>query len=203
MALESSLRDNVKRVFRGLAENDFDILKFFYQRGPKSKYEASNELKQIPRATIYRKINALRDKGFLTVVDSKQFKRGSLTSEVEFLMPKSLKGYLAVLGTDINIHKTLKEFTDLQSEIIREIFSPEKLLEIYNKIFETINDDLTDTNLDFNTLFFSFIINNPEYVRDLLNQSGLRGEERIKHLKELLDLAEKVQKEYFGKGVEP
>lgn len=203
MALESSLRDNVQRVFRGLAENDFAILKFFYQRGPKSKYEASNELKQIPRATIYRKINALRDKGFLTVVDSKQFKRGSLTSEVQFLMIKSLKGYLAVLGTNVNIYKTLKEFTDLQSETIQELFSSEKLIEIYNEIFESINEDLTESDLHFNTLFFSFIINNPDYVKKLLNQAGLRGEERIKHLRELLDLAKKVQKEYFGKGVRP
>ncbi len=196
--LENSLREKVRNVFKGLTREDFAILKFFYEKGSGSKYEASVNLK-IPRATVYRKIQTLKEKGFLKVVDKKIFQRGSLKSEVEILTC-TLKGFLASLGSDINLHKILESSPSeisLENSTITKITSYDLQLELFNKLFESLNDlneDLTDKKVDLNLLFLNLIFKNPDYIVKLLNKAGVRME-NLKVTREILKLAEFLKRE--------
>jgi DNA-binding MarR family transcriptional regulator len=199
--LENSLRENVRKVFKGLTSEDFDILKFFYEKGQGSKYEASVNLK-IPRATVYRKIQTLKQKGFLKVVDKKTFQRGSLKSEVEILT-YTIKGFIATLGSNINLHKILESSPSeisLENSLITKITSYDLQLELFNRLFESLsdlNEDLTDKKVDLNLLFLNLMLKNPDYVVKLLGKAGVRIE-NLKVTREILKLADVLRKEFSG-----
>jgi hypothetical protein len=198
--LENCLRENVRKVFKGLTSEDFEILRFFYEKGQGSKYEASVNLKKIPRATVYRKIQTLKQKGFLKVVDKKIFQRGSLKSEVEILT-YTLKGFLATLGSNINLHKILENSpleVSLENSLMTKIASYELQLELFNKLFENLsdlNEDLTDKKVDLNLLFLNLMLKNPDYVVKLLGKAGVRIE-NLKVTREILKLADVLRKEF-------
>jgi hypothetical protein len=198
--LENCLRENVRKVFKGLTSEDFEILRFFYEKGQGSKYEASVNLKKIPRATVYRKIQTLKQKGFLKVVDKKIFQRGSLKSEVEILT-YTLKGFLATLGSNINLHKILENSpleVSLENSLMTKIASYDLQLELFNKLFENLsdlNEDLTDKKVDLNLLFLNLMLKNPDYVVKLLGKAGVRIE-NLKVAREILKLADVLRKEF-------
>jgi len=203
--LENSLRENVRKLFKGLSSEDFDILKFFYEKRKASKYEASVNLK-IPRATVYRRIQVLKEKGFLEVVDKKTFQRGSLKSEVEILK-YTVKGILATFGSNINLREFFEGLPPeikIESSTIAKLASYEVQLEFFNKLFEKLNylnEDLTDKRVDLNTianLYLYLAFTNMDflnYIIELSKKIGIKTES-LELSREVLRLLEILIKKY-------
>jgi len=200
---EKRLKTNVRKAFKGLDDQHYAILEFFHRKGPAKKFRASRYFEgkepppkpkqKIPQATVYRKIKYLEDRNFLTAVSSERFKRGKVEWQVDFLKVTLPKGILALLGTDISV-TALQVFEKLLkpgkiSEAFRNISSGKNLVGLLNRVFESVNDDLTDKPVTFDTLLFNFTMNNPEYVMKMLERANSgHKDEKMKLLEEVLKL---------------
>lgn len=204
--MENSLKEKARKVFKGLSEKDYAILKFFCEKGPTSKYKASVTLKkQIPRATIYRKIQNLKEKEFLKVVGHEKFERGSLKSDVEILSVETVKSSLAVFGSGIEPRKVIETPSLVEkrkSIIIGKLGSYEKILEFQNNILDSlieVNEDLTDKKGDLNILHIIYtilLVRKPDYMNKLLNQC-MGKEYNKKAVQEFIKTVKFLQKEGF------
>jgi hypothetical protein len=183
------LKEKARKVFKGLDDDDYSIIEFFYSEKGSSKYEASRyfegkeakkPIKQIARATIYRNIQTLKEKGFLEVIGHDKFERGSLKSDIEILNSQTVKGHFAVFGSGMNPHKVLIEpsLTDKSKSVIlrKGAASYERMLEFVNNVFDSaidMNENLTDLK---GMHFFHYVntlllIKHPDYVQDYIKKS--------------------------------
>jgi len=215
---QNSLKEKARKVFKGLDEADYAILKFFYQEGPTSKYKVSRYFegyeqqkphRRISRATVYRKIQNLKDKQFLEVIRRGKFERGSLKSDVEILSAETLKGNFAVLGSGVDPNEVFKAPPKKQaqkSSVIRKMTSYEKQHELYSHILDSlieVNEDLTDKKGNLNLMHFLntlLLVKRPDYMCNLLNESVIKGNKKIA-VKEFLKLVKFLEKD-LKEGVE-
>jgi len=190
MDLESGLMAKTHKVFRGLDDDDYSLIRFFYEKGPASKYKALRYFsgmeslrpdKSIPRATLYRKIHDLIGNQFLKVVGHDKFERGNLKSDVEILSADTLKSEMAVLGSGINPKKV---FTgpDSKHGIIRKAAAYGELLGFANNVLDSLiefNEDLTEKKGTPDLLYLmnsALMIKRPDYMNSVMKQFGVPGD---------------------------
>jgi len=206
MTTQNNLKEKARKVFKGLDGFDYAILRYFCEKGPTSKYKASVTLKnQIPRATIYRRIQNLKDKGFLKVVGHKKFERGTLKVDVEILSAETLKSSLAIYGSGIEPRKVIEQPSSEEkrkSILIQRLGSYEKILEFQNNVLDSlieVNEDLTDKKGDLNILnilYAMLLVRRPDYMSKLLNQC-IGKEYNKKAVQEFIKAVKFLQKEGF------
>jgi len=188
MSLEISLKEKARKVFKGLDDADYSILKFFYEKGPTSKYKASRYFERkeklkpkmkISRATVYRKILSLKNKSFFKVVGLSKFERGKLKSSVEILSAETLKGNFAVLGSGIDPQKV---FTQPSSgdRLVRKSVTYNKQFEFFNNVLDSLielDEDLTDKKGSVPKLMHflntALLSQRPDYVAKSMERFGV------------------------------
>jgi hypothetical protein len=200
------LQLKARKVFKGLDDRDFQILGFFYlSEKPASKYDAMKTLPQIPRATLYRKVGRLRDKGFLRVVQTKPFEAIPKKGPVELLDVKVVKGLLAGLGC-MHTQVSAEVFGRLPETGSRlfQVLDPQFQYEFYDKLFDVLiemNEDLTDKEVDLYLLFYQLALKKPEVAIDFVQKAQLLGlDTRARFVKEIMKVLS-FMKEEFGKDV--
>jgi hypothetical protein len=215
MGLVDSLEEKARKVFKGLDEDDYAILRFFYENGPNSKYRASRYFegyeqqkpyRKISRATIYRKIQNLKDKQFLEVVRRGKFKRGSLKSDIEILSAETLKGNFAVLGSGIDPQRVFTQ-PPSKGRLIRKSATFNSQFEFFNNVLDSLielNVDLTDKKGSFPNMMYFFnqalLIRRPSYVDKSMEQYGVPRNIK-KAMKAFTKLTKFLQKEFETEGV--
>jgi hypothetical protein len=210
-----SLKEKARKVFKGLDDDDYNILRFFCEEGPTSKYKASRyfdgetekkPIKKIARATIYRKIQNLKEKQFLKVVGHEKFERGSLKSDVEILSVETFKGGYAVFGSGVDPAKIFEEPRS-EDSMIKKTASIERQFDFANNSFDSLIElgiDLTERKGSFPDMAYlintALLIRRPQYIAKLMEQHGVPGDIK-KAIKNFTTLT-KFLREDFRKGVE-
>jgi len=205
-----NLKEKARKVFKGLDDGDYAILRFFCEEGPASKYKASRYLEgkterkpeqKIARATVYRKIEDLKNKQFLKVIRHEKFERGSLKSDIQILSAETVKGGFAVFGSGIDPIKVLEE-PPSKDYLIRKTASYEKQLELFNNIFDSLIElgiDLTERKGSFPDMMHflnsALLIRRPQYISKSLEQLGVPNDIR-KALRSFSKLTKFLQEDF-------
>ena len=174
------LKEKIPKIFRGLDSKDYEILEFFRENGPASRYDANKALgSKIPKSTLYRRVNALKEKGFLKVSGKREFVRGTLNFQVE-LLDLSFKGFFASLKTvrrEDFPRITAEDFPIAYKDKNIQKMDPDSLYELCDFLVDYMIDagqDLTDNkNFDlayFNLIFLSAFVKWPERGMKLLKK---------------------------------
>lgn len=186
-----TLTEKARKVFSGLDETDYAILSFFCENGVSSKYEAKNYFEgkkaktPIARATLYRRIKALKEKKFLKVVRTRRFKRGSLEADVEFISVDTPKSMLAVLGSGINPFAVFEMPNSEESKKMIKPFPIEKQIEFCMKILDSLVElgvDITNMKGSYGDImeFYNtaLLTRRPEYIKKIMSHYKVPNDTR-------------------------
>jgi len=215
MGSEISLKEKARKVFKGLDDADYNILRFFYEKGPTSKYKASRYFERkeklkpkmkIPRATIYRKIKKLKDKQFLKVVGLDKFERGKLKSDVDILSAETFKGNFAVLGSGIDPQRVFTQPSS-KDRLIKKSVTYNKQFEFFNTVLDSfveLDVDLTDeigsVSKMMHLLNTALLSQRPNYVEKSMERLGVPRDIK-KAIRGFTKLTKFLQKEFEKEGL--